>query len=193
MSTQSFCNQFRQLTTEQRIAFVRLIANESDCALLGEFWNALPIKEQIEFMHPLLEEMAKRLRPILIRETIMVVKRFPDLSEEELLEEISKRYEQTLMEVEEGLAIREEHKFKSLRNRKSSPATIRQNVEICDLRQANPKKWSLRRLAMKYEMDWRSIQRIVKAESKWRQLASSLPIRKPWIWPLGLTPGSERS
>jgi hypothetical protein len=57
------------------------------------------------------------------------------------------------------------------RNRKSAEATIRRNIEICDLRKKDPKTWSFRRLARKYEIRWQSVQRIVAAEPKWRDLA----------------------
>ncbi len=63
--------------------------------------------------------------------------------------------------------------YKSKRNRKSSPEIVRRNVEICDLRK-DRKRWSLGRLAKKFEVTTRNITLIIKAEDKWRSLASEL-------------------
>ena len=64
---------------------------------------------------------------------------------------------------------------KEARDRRSDPETIRQNVEICDLRKEDKKKWSLGRLAKKYEMTRQSVARIIQNEEKWRKLLSNLP------------------
>jgi hypothetical protein len=63
------------------------------------------------------------------------------------------------------------------RNRKSAPETIRRNVEICNLRDKDPRTWSLRRLARKYHIKWQSIQRIVKNCQHWREQARGLILR----------------
>ncbi len=61
------------------------------------------------------------------------------------------------------------------KRRTSAERTIRRNVEICDLRKLDAKKWTHGRLAKKYGMKKQSLARILKTEEKWRHLASQLP------------------
>jgi hypothetical protein len=60
------------------------------------------------------------------------------------------------------------------KRRKSSPETVRRNVEICERRKKDRKTWSLRNLARKYNLRYQSVQKIVNSEAKWRKLASQL-------------------
>jgi hypothetical protein len=64
---------------------------------------------------------------------------------------------------------------KKARDRKSDPATIRQNVDICDLRKKDTKTWSQRALGKKFGMTRQSIADILEEEDKWRRLFSELP------------------
>ena len=50
------------------------------------------------------------------------------------------------------------------RNRRSSPETIRRNVEICDLRKQNPSKWSYGRLGKKVGLTKQAIKKILDEE-----------------------------
>ena len=61
------------------------------------------------------------------------------------------------------------------RKRKSAIDTIRQNVEICDLRRKDSKTWSMPRLGRKFDMTRQSVAKILKDEAKWRQLFAKLP------------------
>lgn len=63
---------------------------------------------------------------------------------------------------------------KEARDRKSDPAIVRRNVEICDLRRLNPKKWSFTTLAKKFDLPKSSIQLIVRTEAEWREKARRL-------------------
>jgi hypothetical protein len=71
-------------------------------------------------------------------------------------------------------AIVQADRLLSRRNRKSAPATVRRNIEICDLRRKDQRTWSFRRLSNKYGITYQSIQRIIRDESKWRKLGSRL-------------------
>ena len=66
-------------------------------------------------------------------------------------------------------------RMKKDRDRKSAPETIKRNVEICDLRKQNKKKWSMNALGKKYDMTRQSIDEILKAEEKWRSLLAERP------------------
>jgi hypothetical protein len=63
------------------------------------------------------------------------------------------------------------HFDKQKRDRKSSPAIVRRNLEICDLRRLNPDHWSQARLAQKYKITKRAVQKILADEEKWRRQA----------------------
>ncbi len=60
------------------------------------------------------------------------------------------------------------------KERRSSPITIRRNVEICDRRKQNKSKWTLGRLAKEYGVKRQTIVSILNDEEKWRRLATSL-------------------
>ena len=66
-------------------------------------------------------------------------------------------------------------KLKAERDRKSDPDTIQRNVEICDLRKQDPKKWSHRMIGRKYALTPQAVAKILKEESKWRQLGAQAP------------------
>lgn len=61
-----------------------------------------------------------------------------------------------------------------LKRHKSSPGIIRRNVEICDLRKQDARKWSQGRLAKKYHVTTRVIRKVLKDEEKWRKLAEQI-------------------
>lgn len=63
---------------------------------------------------------------------------------------------------------------RKLKRRKSDPETIRRNVEICDLRRQDSRKWSQGRLAKKYHVTARLIRSVLKNEHKWRESAARL-------------------
>jgi hypothetical protein len=63
---------------------------------------------------------------------------------------------------------------KAARDRPSDPETIKRNVEICDLRKQDQKKWSFGRLAKKFDVARQSIANILKEEEKWRKLHREL-------------------
>lgn len=61
-----------------------------------------------------------------------------------------------------------------LKRRRSDPQTIRRNVEICDLRKHDARKWTQGRLGKKYHVTTRAIRKILADEEKWRKLAAKL-------------------
>jgi hypothetical protein len=82
-----------------------------------------------------------------------------------------------LADIKRDMLTIETERLKQRRNRKSSPATIHRNIEICDLRRQNPKHWSQGRLAKKYKVTDRMIRSILKQERKWRRLALQMRIK----------------
>jgi hypothetical protein len=60
------------------------------------------------------------------------------------------------------------------RNRRSSPKTILRNVELCDLRKQDRKKWTLGQLAKRYKVSTRAVTMVISEEPKWRRLEAEL-------------------
>lgn len=87
-------------------------------------------------------------------------------------EEVFKELAPAIQGVIEGVVQKEVANYKSKRNRKSDPDTIKRNVEICDLRKQDRKKWSLRKLAKHFNVTDRAITLVLKDEDKWRRLGT---------------------
>jgi hypothetical protein len=63
------------------------------------------------------------------------------------------------------------------RTRKSAPATIIRNAELCRLRQENPDHWTLENLRRRFGLGTvRAVTKILSQEEKWRQLVAELEI-----------------
>lgn len=60
------------------------------------------------------------------------------------------------------------------KKKKSNPKTIHRNVEICDLRKTDRRKWSLTKLAKRFNVSVRSITKVLSEEEKWRSLFASM-------------------
>jgi hypothetical protein len=161
-------SRFKALHPKQREEFIQLVGSESTTDLFGAFWNALPMQER----SPFLLQVIAHIRPVLIREAIPLVKAFPELSVEEQVELISKAYEKSTTDFEAGIVSREQQRFRAKRNRKASLATIRRNVEMCDLRGQDPEKWYPKSLARRFGVSDAYVRRVLKQESMWRQLAA---------------------
>src|SRR3990167_5639796 len=54
-----------------------------------------------------------------------------------------------------------DEQVRKLKRRKSSPRTICRNVEICDLRKGDPRKWSQGKLANRYKVSARLIRKVL--------------------------------
>ncbi len=131
MSIQSLCGQFWQLSPADRQEFIRSIGSKADSDLFGEFWNALPIGERRPFLQPLFQHVISILRPMLIKNTAKVMQQFPNLTLDEYVEPVTAEHHRSVAELEEGLVLREEHKFKSQRDAK--PRHTQRDAEIVRL------------------------------------------------------------
>ncbi len=170
---QSVYKSFQKLATQHQMKFARLAGGGVSAEFIGELWNASTVAEQILFIRPLLERVIATIRPILIREAVPIIRAYPGLSAEELIEPISDAYERSIRELESGLVTREKQRFKQERERKSSPTVVKRNVEICDLYKTG--KWSHERLARKYGVQRPAIQKVLKQCAKWRRLSDPDP------------------
>jgi hypothetical protein len=137
--------------------------------------DQLPPLEQYAFSELLFNKITWMVFPIIIDSAIRVFRQSPDASDEELHTRINEQAKQTLSEFEEARDKLATAKEKQRRDRKPDPTTIRRNLEICDLRRRDPQKWSLKKLARKYKVSRERVHQILKDESEWLRLQSTIP------------------
>ncbi len=117
--------------------------------------------------------------PLLMKEVLDVVRAMPNATDAEVSAIAGKRFDEAKAIYNELIANVERRKLKAARERKSDPETIRRNVEICRLRNVNPKHWSQGRLAKHFKITPRAIRKILAVESKWRKLYMTLLPESP--------------
>jgi hypothetical protein len=162
------------LPNEEKIAFLRLVGQMSTAEVPFVITSELPLPEQQRYSDMMFEEHLWQLFPYLQREARRLAREKPQLSDEEFDREFHDRIRASMENYNETIAALEQAKLKESRDRKSDPETVSRNVEICDLRKQDSKKWSLGRLAGKYGISKRAISLILADDVKWRQLAASL-------------------
>lgn len=110
---------------------------------------------------------------ILVNQALQLAKDRPDASDDEFAKEVFARSKKELEDHANAMAELAKDQLKEQRDRKSDPEIVRRNVEICDLRKQDPKKWSLGRLAKNFGLGAKqTIKRILEEEDKWRRLAA---------------------
>lgn len=160
-------DRYYSLTDEDKKLFVKEIGRASKTEDLTAFFSGLPDDEKL-FSLKVFALLITKLRKhdefgtqwiddVIIAHTAKNIK---DIMK------IMSNYE--FMEKAAEFRVAE---AKQKRDRKSDPATVRRNVEICDLRGQNKKLWTLNRLAKKYKCTVRNITKVLKDEPRWRQLA----------------------
>lgn len=168
LTPKSLYDIFVALTGEDQRAFLELLANfitaEDYYAMLG-FMSYTRSKQFTELFE---EQLWHATYPDVLRAAVRLAMENPKAAEKELMdlthEEVSRRRAE---EFEEMRRL-ERATLKEGRDRKPDPETIVRNVEICDLRKGDPKKWSHSRLAKKFGVTTRAIRKILADELKWR-------------------------
>jgi hypothetical protein len=163
---------YRLLSDDGKASFVRLLAAESTAEF--PFWITanLPLEEQFHYAGMMHDQLLTFLFPPLIAEARKLAKEKPSLSDPEFDRELDKRANAAMAVLLREMSIIERIHLKKQRDRPSGPETIRRNVEICDLRRQDRKKWSLVRLAKKYGISVRVVTKTLKHEAEWRRKAA---------------------
>ncbi len=164
---------YLSLSNEDKIAFLRALANASTADHAREYLKELNAAERPRFAewrfipdwlnNQLFEALWERAKPMI-----------SDAIEKGLSTTLAPALLPKINEIISMNVDAEREKFKKKRDRKSSPETILRNVQICDLRTLDKRKWTLGRLASKYDVTRQAIERVLKKEDHWRQLSSSL-------------------
>jgi hypothetical protein len=163
---------FCELSDEDQCRFLEdiLPTAEGVWALLG----ALSLPEQRRFTDAFWDATSSYLMPDLLGHAVAVVRSNPEATNEELVALVNQRAKEQNEREQQAYAELAMAQFKELRDRKSSPETVRRNLEMCDLRNQDSKKWSLARLAKRYDITVRAVSKILENESKWRRLSQTV-------------------
>jgi len=132
--------------------------------------DALPLIEQERAVRMLDQGIIHVAMPQLILAAIRKAREHPKAEEVELARMVEKEVAEYLRDTTELVKA----EVKKARDRKSNPETIKRNVEICDKRKSNSRKWTYGRLAKEYKIARQTVVRIVSEEAKWRRLAAQL-------------------
>jgi hypothetical protein len=174
VSPEALCDLFWLLPSEDQNKFIRLFASELPVEAFFVMVAQLDRTQQKRFTDMVHAELNRRILPGMIKTAIEVARKNPEASDEEFSAAIMEAHCRELGAIEDEIRALEAEKLKAKRDRKSDPETIRKNIEICDLRLKDPKRWSLGRLASKFEVSKRAISKVLEDESKWRRLSAKL-------------------
>jgi hypothetical protein len=167
---QTLLDLYNLLPVEARREFLRLLGSQSSAKVPILITNELPPEERERYAKSIHAAFWKTLFPVLAREAVRLAREQPALSDSEL----EARCRQAFEEYDQQQRLLAVAKVKEKRDRPSDPATVKRNVEICDLRLQNRKHWTLGRLANKYGLSREAINKIQREEGHWRRLAAGL-------------------
>lgn len=165
---------YQLLTKEHQYQFLAMLGRCSIGEVPFVVASSLEPLELKRFADFVFEEMTWHFFPILEQEARRIARESPDISDEDFDRILHERVKASQKHYDRELSSLHEARLKEGRDRKSDPRTIARNVEICDLRSADAKQWSLKKLANKHGLSVRAITKILNEEPKWRRLASRL-------------------
>lgn len=174
MTPEYVYDQYKLLTPHERLEFLRKAALISNADSVDVFLNSMLRTDREAYLRRDMHEQYELLLTLVLADAIEIVRQIPAITLDALMEKI-RHQEKLVRGISFGaLEASAERRMKSSRDRKSNPATIRRNVEICDLRTKDAKTWTQGKLAKKYKLSPQAIRKILSEETKWRQLATAL-------------------
>jgi len=176
ITPQSIVDRFLLLSAANRIEFGKLLGRELTAELAHLICGRLQPIEFQRFVDMIMDETWRSTLPSMVNAAIRISRESPELQGEDFERAIVDFHVRELQLISRDSVKIETDKLKQQRNRKSSPKTIRRNIEICDLRRRDPKHWSHGRLAKKFGVTDRMIRSVLTQEKKWRRLAIQMRI-----------------
>ena len=165
------------LPPEQRIDFLKRVARTCSAKEPLLMVEELSKAERRKFTNITTAVVVQSLLPVLVRHARALIRKNPrlaDLTDEQVDQELDRSFREFGDDFAREVGALEREQLKEKRDRKSSPVTIRRNVEICDRRKQDKKKWTFGRLAKEYKIARQTVVRILNEEAKWRRRASQL-------------------
>ena len=160
------------LPNDDQRAFLRLVADIIGAEMFFDMTSRMSNAESEVYIAYFAKELWDLTFPKLLHTAIQKVRENPDMTERELAKIIHQIEYDKSAEHYQAIVDLEAEKIKSKRDRKHDPSIVARNVEICNRRKIDPKKWSLKKLARAYKRSVRAIQKVLDAESEWRKLAN---------------------
>lgn len=171
-SPQAVFDLYALLPDEGKQEFLRLVGRISTAEAPFVVTRELDLTEQGRYAEMVFKEILWRFFPFLEQEARRLAREKPQLSDEEFEKEHHERMKQYAELRDREIGELERAKLKKQRDRKSDPGNVKRNLEICNRRRQDRKKWSLGKLAKTYRLTPRAITKIISEEEKWRRLAA---------------------
>ncbi|HTU88575.1 MAG TPA: hypothetical protein VMF69_00620 [Gemmataceae bacterium] len=165
---------FALLSKEDKKEFLRLIGRCSTAEIPFLITSELPPSERERYSDMVNQQLISLIFPYLLRQARQLAREQPQLSDEEFDKMFDEQIKESMETYDQAIGELAIAKHKEQRDRKSDPEIVRRNMEICDKRKRDKKKWTLGRLARDYEMRRQTIVSILKDEEKWRRLAAQV-------------------
>jgi hypothetical protein len=171
-SPQALLDLYSLQSNSDKEKFLQLLGSSSTAE--APFWicKTMSILERGRFCDMVFEQLMAQVFPLMQMHARNLAREGGNLSNEEFDSELHERVRLEMENYNQQIGELHAARLKDKRDRKSDPETIQRNVQVCNLRKQDSKKWSLGRLAKQFDITKQSIQSILKEEAKWRRLAS---------------------
>lgn len=163
------------LSDDDKCAFVRLLGQHSTAEAAVLHMTNLSRQQHARFSELMFPYFVETAYPLLLQSACRVARDQPNLTGTDFAIAVDRSVKEVMHEYDRIIGEREAAKLKEQRDRKSDPEIIRRNVQICNRRKGDAKKWTQGRLSREYQLDKKTIRDILRDELKWRQMAARLP------------------
>jgi hypothetical protein len=171
MTPREVIDMYLDLTDEQQKEFLRMVAGMLRAEAIYGMAQELNLVERQRINSLLFEELAGGFFLFALQHARTIAKEMRDISDEEFDKQLQARVSEATATFTKAIGELEAAAMKAKRDRKPGRKIATRNIEICDLRRQDKRHWSQGRLAKKYDLDVRSIRKILNNELKWRRIA----------------------
>jgi hypothetical protein len=167
VSPRALIDLFDGLSDDHKDEFSALLARRwSEAALIKLYYYMTPIQQR-RFVDAVITKTAENFLPALVKEMVKDAQAKGKVFTDEEIEKGMDFVTTLWRDKEERLKA----ELKAHRDRKTDPENAARNHEICELRQKDKKRWTVRTLAEKYDLDQSYLRRILTRCAEWKRLA----------------------
>lgn len=167
---QALFDLYSMLPNEGKTAFLKMVGRISTAHAPFMIVNELPALEKYRFSELVFQPLTSQLFPILEREARRIARDNPGMPDNEFDKQLHESVKGLVEKYSAEIAEVERASLKERRDRHSDPEIVKRNIEICDRRKQDRRRWSIGKLARAYDLSHRAITLVLKDESKWRRL-----------------------
>lgn len=172
MSPREVIDKYLDLTVEDQKEVIRALGGMLRAEAIYGMMLEMNIAERLRLQDLLFEDLAGAYFLTLIQQARQIAKEMQGLPDEEFAQTVLERFSKSQEEIRQSIRETEATKLKAARDRKPDLEIAKRNIEICDLRRQDKRHWSQGRLAKKYDLDQRTIRKILKEELTWRRIVA---------------------